>query len=266
MAYQISATKLQTYHRCAQSYHFRYELGMKTNAFFGSAALGTALHQTLASVYQDWHYLDPLPKLDWLYDCWQQHCGSLKPASAESGKQILETYYQNFIAPEVALRRPLAVEGKVQGRLQVANLEFAITGRYDRLDYLEDGLELIDYKSTKEVKLPSPDEIDLQIGLYYLALEQRYHSCLQKLSLIYLRTGEKVSFDASPHHKQRVEAVISELAWQLRTEREWEPKPGEQCDRCTYSRYCSAIQACPEPLPEGVKNSRQKTLQLVLDL
>jgi ATP-dependent helicase/DNAse subunit B len=32
MAYQISATKLQTYHRCPQAYQFRYELGLKTNA------------------------------------------------------------------------------------------------------------------------------------------------------------------------------------------------------------------------------------------
>lgn len=103
-----------------------YELGLKTNAFFGSAALGTALHQTLAQVYQDWHCLDPLPKLDWLHDCWQQHSSGLNLAQAEEGKQILETYYQNFIVPEVALRRPLAIEGKIQGRLQVADLEFAI--------------------------------------------------------------------------------------------------------------------------------------------
>jgi len=73
----------------------------------------------------------------------------------------------------------------------VANLGLRFLG--DRIDYLEDGLELIDYKSTKEVKLPDPAEIDLQIGLYYLALEQRYRSCLQRLSLLYLRSGEKLS-------------------------------------------------------------------------
>lgn len=111
----------------------------------------------------------------------------------------------------------------------MANLEFAIAGRYDRLDYLDDGLELIDYKSTKEIKLPKEDEIDLQIGLYYLALEQRYRQSLRKLSLIYLRTGEKVSFDATPEHKQLVETVIGKIAWQLRTDCEWKPQPGEQC-------------------------------------
>nr|WP_199197368.1 PD-(D/E)XK nuclease family protein [Chroococcidiopsis sp. CCALA 051] len=229
MAYQISATKLQTYHRCPQAYQFRYELGLKTNAFFGSAALGTALHQTLAQAYRDWHYQEPLPQMNWLLDCWGQHTDSLSPAQAEDGKQILEIYYQNFIASEVAIHKPLAVEGKIQASLQVANLEFAIAGRYDRLDYLDNGLELIDYKSTKEIKLPKEDEIDLQIGLYYLALEQRYRQSLRKLSLIYLRTGEKVSFDATPEHKQLVETVIGKIAWQLRTDCDWEPQPGEQC-------------------------------------
>lgn len=264
MAYQISASKLQTYHRCPQSYYFRYELGLKTAAFFGSAALGTALHQALAQIYRDWSYTEPLPKLDWISHCWQQHSSALSPPQVEDGREILENYYYNFIAGEVALRRPLAVEGKIQGRLQVANLEFAIIGRYDRLNYMEEGLELIDYKSTKEVKLPLPDEIDLQIGLYYLALEQRYKQSLQQMSLLYLRTAEKFSFDATPKHKQLVETTISELAFKLRTDELWEALPGEHCSRCTYSRYCGAVQEHPEPLPENVKTPRQ--IQLVLNL
>lgn len=231
MVYQLSATKLQTYSRCPQAYHFRYGLGLKTAAFFGSAALGTALHQALAQIYRDWHYLDPLPPFDWIQHCWQQHSGNLSPSQAEEGKEILLGYYRQFIAEETAMFRPLAVEGKVQGLLRVENLEFKISGRYDRLDYTADGLELIDYKSTKEVNLPSPAEIDLQIGLYYLALEQRYRSCLSKLSLLYLRTGEKISFAASADHKQQVSALIGRLAGRLRTDNEWEPTPGQQCER-----------------------------------
>ncbi len=264
MAYQISASKLQTYHRCPQSYYFRYELGLKTAAFFGSAALGTALHQALAQIYRDWSYIELLPKLDWIHHCWQQHSSALSPAQVEDGREILENYYYNFIAGEAALRRPLAVEGKIQGHLRVANLEFAIAGRYDRIDYLEDGLELIDYKSSKEVKLPLTDEIDLQIGLYYLALEQKYKQSLQQLSLLYLRTGEKFSFDATPKHKQLVEATIGELAFKLRTDDLWEAMPGEHCSRCTYSRYCGAVQENPEPLPENAKTPRR--MQLVLNL
>lgn len=264
MAYPLSATKLQAYHRCPQAYYFRYDLGLKNAAFFGSAALGTALHKALAQIYQDWHYLEPLPELNWIHHCWNQHSSRLSPTQVEEGKDILENYYYQFIAGETALTRPLAVEGKIQGHLRVENLEFKISGRYDRLDYLEDGLELIDYKSTKEVKIPNSAEIDLQIGLYYLALSQRYRQSLKRLSLLYLRTGEKVSFEASFEHKQQVEATISKLALRLRTDDEWEPTPGEHCDHCTYSQYCRAIQDNPEPLPDNTKTCRQ--MQLVLNL
>ncbi len=58
MAYQLAATKLQTYYRCPQAYYFRYELGLKTPGFFGNAKLGTALHQTLAKAYRDWTTLN----------------------------------------------------------------------------------------------------------------------------------------------------------------------------------------------------------------
>ena len=264
MAYQISATKLQTYHRCPQAYYFRYELGLKTPGFFGNAKLGTALHQSLAKIYRDWHYLDPLPPLDWISSCWQQFSNNLSPSQAEEGQEILENYYYQFIAGETALARPLAVEGLIKGRLFVNDLDFKISGRYDRLDFLGDGLELIDYKSTKEVKLPPSDYIDLQIGLYYIALEQRYQSCLQQLSLLYLRTGEKIVFEASSKHKQQVETVIGELAWRLRTDEQWEPKTGEQCEVCTYARYCSAVSDQPEPLPQSANAPRQ--IQLSLNL
>lgn len=264
MTYTLSAAKLQCYYRCPKAYYFRYERKLPGAAFFGSAALGTSLHQALAQIYQDWHYQDALPRLEWLEHCWNQHSNGLTSSQIAEGRAILRRYYYEFIVPEQTLRRPLAVEGRIQGNLQIENLEFTLSGRYDRIDYLEDGLELIDYKSTKDVSLMDQDELDLQIGLYYLALEQHYQRSLKRLSLVYLRTGEKVSYDATPFHRQRVKTVISELAWELRHDRRWQAFPGDQCDRCAYSKYCSAACAKPAPLPDYAKPEPQ--LQLVLSI
>jgi len=263
MTYQISATRLQTYHRCPYAYYLRYERGVTSNEVFGSATLGTALHQALAQYHRDWHYQEPLPDMGWLHHCWRQHSDGLTANQATEGLEILENYYHQFVAGEVALNQPLAVEGKIQGYLQVENLEFLISGRYDRLDFLPDGLELIDYKSSREVKLPDSQEIDIQIGLYYLALEQTYRQSLKYLSLLFLRTGEKVQFQASASHKQQVETLISHLAVRLRYDRGWEPTPGEHCDRCSFARYCAAVTADPVPLPQ-TRNKAQ--LQLALNL
>jgi putative RecB family exonuclease len=264
MPYVLSAAKLQTYYRCPQAYYFRYERRIQGAAFFSSAALGTSLHQALAQIYQDWHYQDPIPRFDWLEHCWSQQTSGLTTSQISEGRGILRRYYESFIASRSAIRRPVAVEGKIQGSLRVENLEFVLSGRYDRLDWLDDGLELIDYKSTKEPEPVQPDEIDLQIGLYYLALEQRYRCNLKRLTLLYLRTGEQLSFDVTPGHRQQVESIISELAVQLRHDRRWLPFPGEQCDRCAYARYCPAIHAEPEPLPEDAKP--EAGLQLVLSI
>lgn len=262
MAYLLSAAKLQNYYRCPRAYYFRYERRIEGASFFGSTILGTSLHQALAQIYQDWHYQDPIPRLDWIEYCWSQQIGDLTPNQVSEGRAILRRYYDSFIANQSAMRRPVAVEGRIQGTLQVENLEFILSGRYDRLDSLEDGLELIDYKSAKEVEPSEPDEIDLQIGLYYLALEQRYQKSLKRMSLLYLRTGEKISFTATPAHRQQVEAVIGELALELRQDRRWLPFPGEQCNRCAYARYCPAMRVDPDPLPEDARP--EQGLQLVL--
>lgn len=263
MAYQISATKLQAYQRCPYAYYLRYERKLTSNEFYGSAALGTALHQALAQCHRDWHYQRPRPDLHWVYYCWRQHSLGLTATQVADGLTILENYYRNFIASEPAIRQPLAVEGKIQGFLQVENLEFLITGRYDRIDFLADGLELIDYKSTRDVKLPDSSAIDVQIGLYYLALEQTYQQSMKYLSLLFLRTGEKFRFEATKQHQRQVTQMISDLAVRLRTDRHWDPKPGSQCDRCAYSRYCPAMSSDPTPLPAS---RTLLQLQLALNL
>lgn len=264
MTYVLSAAKLQSYYRCPMAYYFRYERKVPGAAFFSSAALGTALHQALADIYQDWHYQDPIPRMDWLEYCWGQHTSGLTTTQIAEGRRILQQYYDTFIVSQSAIRKPLAVEGRIQGSLRVDDLEFTLSGRYDRLDWVDDGLELIDYKSGKEPESFLTDEVDLQIGLYYLALEQKYQRELKKLTLLYLRTGETVSFEVGSNHRRSVEEMIGELATQLRNDRQWTPFPGDQCDRCAYARYCPAARAEPEPLPEEAQP--EAGLQLVLSI
>ncbi|ESA32472.1 family exonuclease [Leptolyngbya sp. Heron Island J] len=83
------------------------------------------------------------------------------------------------------------------------------------MDSLEDGLELIDYKSAKNPVLPESDTVDLQLGLYSLALEQRYGKLLRRMSLLFLRTGGRVTYEVTYEHRRQVEAVIGELACEV---------------------------------------------------
>jgi putative RecB family exonuclease len=57
---------------------------------------------------------------------------------------------------------------------------------------------------------------------------------------------------------------VSDLAVKLRQDEAWVPKPGNGCDRCSYSRYCSAMPGQPTALPEALRPA--KSLQLALPL
>jgi putative RecB family exonuclease len=264
MSYPLSATKLQTYQRCPQQYYYRHELKLQQPAFFGSAELGNALHKALATLYWDWHYQTPVPDLSWIRSCWERSSSDFTSVQTQEGLELLEQYYQQFILPSGTLRKPLAVEGRIYGTLLVENLEFAIAGRYDRLSYLDEGLELVDYKTGKDFKLPDPAAVDLQLGLYSLAIQQRYDQALQRCSLIHLRTGAVVTFEVNSAHQQRVLEVIKGLALQLRFDEQWHPQEGEHCQKCSYRRYCPALQTEPDKLP--CEGRSQRELQLALAL
>jgi putative RecB family exonuclease len=260
MTYSLSATKLVTYKQCPQAYSFRYERGISSPGAFGSPDLGNALHQALAIAYRDWHYNDHKPAWNWFEACWSRSIGKLSEAQILDGRTILQRYYDDFVAPLDVMPRPLGIESKIKATVQFENIEFALNGRYDRLDNTNGNLELIDYKTTKNAT--TPDSVDVQLGLYYLALKQVYQQSLKRLTLIFLRAGESLSFDVTPAHQKQVQQLISGLALRLRNDSEWEPSTGEHCGRCAYQKYCGAVCGQPEPLPESGRGLKQ--VQLVL--
>jgi putative RecB family exonuclease len=263
--YRLSATKLVTYQQCPQAYSFRYERKLKVPPGNGSTALGNALHRALAIAYKDWHYTDHIPSLKWFEDSWTLSAASaakLSRRQIEDGLSILQDYYKAFVEPLAVMPRPLGVERWIKATVQFGKIEFALEGRYDRLDQLDGSLELIDYKTTKNAA--TPDSMDVQLGLYSIALEQVYQQSLKRVTLIFLRTGETLSFDVNDAHREAVRSLIADLATKLWADDEWMPKVGGHCDRCGFAKYCAAKTPKPEPLPEGGRKLKQVQLTLAI--
>ncbi|MGG6264179.1 RecB family exonuclease [Leptolyngbya sp. AN03gr2] len=264
MSYPLSATKLQLFDRCPQAFYFRYECRLnKVTMFGGAAQLGTALHKALAQFYWNWDYSESYPSMSWIEECWNS-CGTdLTPKQQQEGLEMLQDYYAAFVVDR-QMTKPLAVEGRIQASILVESVEFIISGRYDRLDWLEEGLALIDYKSSQNLPTLDPQEVDMQLGLYALALQQRYQQALKQMTLIHLRTGQMFEFQAGEVQIQQVRAKLSELAVKLRDGEIWEARPGEYCNRCAYTTHCSAVTDAPEPLPEQARSVRKLQLSLTL--
>jgi putative RecB family exonuclease len=229
MAYPLSATKLQHYQRCAHSFSLKY-LKRVPGRPIRQPLLGKALHQALAQFYR-WPGWKGVPRLEVMQALWQQtleHCPTLSSGQIAEGWRMLDQYHVLFVQPLDHWHEPLAVEGKLEGRLLVGSVEFKVGGRCDglwpvfdhRIERLPSQgdiaqLHLIDYKSSIQPKALSDLEVDLQLGLYQIAIAQRYGASLAKVSHIYLRTGEVLSFQTRPQQLQLVQARVEELAYKL---------------------------------------------------
>ena len=265
MSYRISAAKLTTYQSCPAQYQFRYEF--KIPGFgFGGAGFGRSLHAALTRIYRDWDYATlQKPGLSWIDACWTQEISALNEGQIAEGYEILTRYFQDWIAPRDRFLKPLATEGKIQGRLQVSDLEFILSGRFDRLDWFDvDALELVEYKTSRQFVEPNINSLTVQVGLYALAINQQWAKELKYVTLIFLRPGEFVRIPVTEEQLTIAQKTISDLAMRLRTDDQWEPTPGDHCDRCNYKQYCPAQTDRPEPIPN--RQSSQSVLQLSLKI
>lgn len=251
MAYRLSATKLNRYRSCPQAFYFQYERKLPGSGAFASPVFGNALHQALAFCYQDWHYGVPYPPLNWISQCWERASHKLSAQQQIEGFRRLQLYYERFIELPQMMSRPLGVETWIKASVQFDSVFFDLRGKYDRLDYFDGGLSLVDYKSGQPPNYS--DEPDLQLGFYDLILQQTYGKALIQWKHIYLKTGEEVIYTVTDSHREQVRETIKQLSISLKNDRSWIPCPGDHCDRCSYRPYCLEASAEPEPLPTDAK-------------
>ncbi|HEY9827562.1 MAG TPA: PD-(D/E)XK nuclease family protein [Stenomitos sp.] len=129
----------------------------------------------------------------------ESECSETVSATEGGRSQYPLPLLLSSIVPAGVIERLQGVEGRIAAKVQFENIEFALTGRYNRLDNIVGELELIDYKTTGNTKIP--DGIDVQLGLYYLALQQVYRRSPKHLTLIFLSSGEKHCSDVTLEHE-----------------------------------------------------------------
>jgi putative RecB family exonuclease len=253
----LSATRLTTFSRCPRAYYLRYEQKAPGKPL-RAAVLGRSIHEALANFHQ-WPGYRGMPSLAVLQEAWITAASMLSEAQEKEGWQLLRTYYQRFVEPLDQWREPLATEGRLEGTLQAGPVEFKLGGRYDRLDALNSrrggaALALTDYKTSRTVLAPDQLAMDIQMGLYQIALNQRYQSTLAEVNHIYLRTGDKVQFEAHEEQQVVVKTKIQSLAHALMEDKAFAPKEGEHCRTCEYRKFCPAICDRPESLPQQTRS------------
>ena len=149
----------------------------------------------------------------------------------ENGKRAITDYYKILQKqkPEVAfLEKGFTL--KIRG--------VAIKGRIDRIDKIEDGYEIIDYKTGQaKIKLDWQDR--RQLLLYAIAVEQCFNPPIKvkKLTYHYLEDNSCVSFEPKEKDVEKLENEILETVDAIKKS-DFSAKPGFMCSYCDFKDIC----------------------------
>ena len=145
----------------------------------------------------------------------------------ENGKKLLENYYNKNMPLKVL---PLEIEKGFN--LKIDGIKFY--GRIDRIDPLEDGVEIIDYK-TGTTKTQKDVDKDDQVGYYALGAVEALHLKPKKLTLYYVESGEKISTSRTEKDLEKKKEEIIETLEKIRAGN-FEATPGNHCSYCDYKK------------------------------
>lgn len=241
---RISYSGLETFNQCPAKYKFQYVERIKVSRS-KDAVFGTLIHECLKLFHEPGRPI-PLSEdelLKYFTEKWDPGIYSDEQEEAfafHQGIGILKNYYLQNQGQDFNI---LNLETRFEAPILEDKELHQITGRIDRIDKLPDGtFEVIDYKTAK--KMPSQENVDqnFQLSVYYLGLTNRWPSLQEenkpvKLSLYYLRHGEKLSALRNNRHIKETQGRILDLINQIKKSA-FEPRANPLCDWCQYQPHC----------------------------
>ncbi len=252
-----SYTQLAAYEHCPYQYRLAHILKVPAR---GKAAysFGQTMHSTLQKLFNLIKEKENLNQTDLF--------GSAK---AEAGKkvdlaQILKLYEESWIdywypdKNEKAKNKKRGVEilkkfyelhrdnwPKVSGLETAFNLKIngeTIYGKIDRIDRLDDGVQIVDYKTgaaKTEEKLDADKK--LQLLIYQMAASQAMKENVKNLQFYYLDDNSELNFIGSDKDineaKVKIIKKIEEIKKSVKNN-DFPPKPGKLCQFCDYFEIC----------------------------
>jgi len=151
------------------------------------------------------------------------------------GKKIIKDFYKKFQdkPPNILkINGQLALE--IPFKLKIG--DYTLIGRIDRIDGLEKGIKIIDYKTGHFKEKLSPEDKE-QLLIYQIASEKIFNIYPVELSYYYLEEGKTYSFLGKKEEKEKqIENILSEIEKIKKSD--FSPAPGWQCKFCDFRDIC----------------------------
>ncbi len=243
----LSASQLATYENCPQRYAYQYPLGIRTRPGVW-ADVGSMVHAVLAEFHRggdrSWLALERC-----LQNQWTDGIAPFAPQREEIRRDttdLLRRWWDREWAPvtsgDDSDRRPAPDIVAVEHPFSIDIGEHTVVGRIDRVDRVEGGLAVIDYKTG--ARLPPAGDVvdDLQLALYHLAVTRDPELAALgppvALRLRYLRAGVDFDQPIGADHAASTEARVLAVAERILAEA-FDPSPLGDCDTCPFQRLCA---------------------------
>ena len=246
---KLSATRIKTFLQCPRQYRFHYVDEIPT-MLTGALAFGQVIHQVLHNL-QMWRLThgEPLSAQVAMYDftrLWEEIESTEKPLFKtetefveyeELASLILSGYVEAHrnLSPPILLEYPFEIplQDEVSGR------KYLLRGIIDRVDQADNGLVIVDYKTSK--RKPSPRQLaeDLQLTIYAFAANRLFEQKVTRIVYYYLR--DQTEFEIT-RDDGAIKVLLSEtlpmVADDIASQR-FKPKPGFYCRFCEYRELCN---------------------------
>jgi DNA helicase-2/ATP-dependent DNA helicase PcrA len=233
-----SFTQISYFTQCPLKYGLLFDYGFERTdqpQFFYGISVHRALERFFTQIKGD-----EKPTLDQLLSSLDTEWISSGYAGEEQESQfknkaeeILTTYFNSHLDGFSRIEY-------VEHPFSIFENNVRVEGKMDRVDKLPSGkLRVIDFK-VGETKEPGPWEV-FQLQLYALACERTLDTDVADCRFQFLSSNETVPVEFNDKIRDesltRLRNVIEQMKGQ-----EYEPNPGEYCDRCDFRGFCPAVE------------------------
>jgi len=261
---QFSFSRVKTFHQCPLRYRYRYLKGFKEVFRSIESYLGSVVHDVLEWMYTERERTES-PSLEaslqLLADRWTSgfsneitiiRNGDKADAYLITGREMLERFHRSTFCRDRS--QTVALEQRLNHRLSD---EIVFTGFADRIGRTETGrLFVVDYKTSKKEGDPSEFSEGLQAPLYAACAMQHHDEEESLAGYHYLRHESTHWQSVDATRAQQLLERFHELAAEVSSATEFEPRPGVLCAWCGFNAICPAADV-PAALSGGLDRATE---------
>ncbi|HWK30736.1 MAG TPA: PD-(D/E)XK nuclease family protein, partial [Terriglobales bacterium] len=232
---KLSASAIESYNTCPLRFKLERDWSIPGET---TAALqyGAAVHLALKGYY-DAVVAGRKPTLD---DLLQSFADSMDSAAIDDAYQARLYHMQGRVHLTAFCNARAGESPKVLSTerwFEITIGDVIVRGRMDRIDEVEGGVHIVDYKTGK----PKDDDVakkSLQLGIYALAARQ---NGMAPVSMSFYNLEDNSLGTTTPNKSDlvKIESQVQEVAQKIRRG-EFEAKKGFQCRQCAYRVICPA--------------------------